>query len=153
MKVMASITIDLKKELFDGQGSLFNKFANSLNSKPTLREYTYHLLKYCKYHKIISLGDLFGPNIKDQIIEYRIYLKNVKQVSYNYSNLSLCALKHSCVMNDVEASWEIVRKYLGEYKKENTNDRPYSHEEIKRLLDVSSIKMKAIILTLASTGM
>ena len=43
-------------------------------------------------------------------------------------------------------------KYLPEFKK-SKKDRPYTYEEIHRLLDIADERMRTIILLLASTGM
>ena len=56
-------------------------------------------------------------------------------------------------MNEVAGiPWTRIARFKGENRKVNNNDRPYTHEEIKRMLDVADIKYKAIILTYASTG-
>ncbi len=55
-------------------------------------------------------------------------------------------------MNDVIINWKKVACYMGEHG--NTNeDRGYTHEEILRVLNVSDLRLKVIVLLLASTGM
>jgi integrase len=54
-------------------------------------------------------------------------------------------------MNDVTLNWKKVGKYMGETVAVKKT-RAYNHEEIKKLVDVSDIRFKAIILLLASTG-
>jgi integrase len=41
---------------------------------------------------------------------------------------------------------------LGESRRKNT-DRAYTHQEIKKILDVADLRMKSIVLLMASTGM
>ena len=54
-------------------------------------------------------------------------------------------------MNDIRINKEKISKFLGESGRKNT-DRAYTHEEIKKILDVSDLSMKSIILLMASTG-
>src|SRR5438445_13560265 len=54
-------------------------------------------------------------------------------------------------MNDIVLNWPKLAKFLGENTFDNTL-RGYTHEEIQKLLNVANVKYKAIILTLASTG-
>jgi integrase len=73
-------------------------------------------------------------------------------LSSSYINLNFCALKHFYFMNDVRINKEKIGKFLGESKKKHV-DRGYNHEEIKKLLHISDIRMKVVITVLASTGM
>jgi integrase len=54
-------------------------------------------------------------------------------------------------MNDIRINKEKIGKFLGEAQRKNT-DRSYYHNEIKKILDVSDIRMKVVILLMASTG-
>ena len=51
-----------------------------------------------------------------------------------------------------ESTKRRLGKFLGESERKNT-DRGYTHEEIKKILDVADLRMKSVILLLASTGM
>ena len=55
-------------------------------------------------------------------------------------------------MNDIRINKEKIGKFLGESSRKNT-DRAYTHEEIKRLLDAADVRMKCVVLLMASTGM
>jgi integrase len=55
-------------------------------------------------------------------------------------------------MNDVKTiNKKKIRMFKGEFMK--ARDRAYSHEEISRILNVSDLTIKVIILFMASTGM
>jgi integrase len=45
-----------------------------------------------------------------------------------------------------------INKYHGEFRKV-IKDRPYSHEEIHRLLQIADLRMKVCILLMASAGL
>jgi site-specific recombinase XerD len=55
-------------------------------------------------------------------------------------------------MNDVRINKEKLAKFLGESVKKN-DDRGYTTLEIKTLLDNCDLRMKVVVLTLATTGM
>jgi hypothetical protein len=44
-------------------------------------------------------------------------------------------------MNDVMLNWDKMHAYLGEHEK-TVEDRPYSHEQIKRLLEFSNDRIR-----------
>ena len=55
-------------------------------------------------------------------------------------------------MNDVRINKEKIGKFIGEPIRK-TNDRAYTHEEIKLIIDTCDLRLKVFILLLASTGM
>jgi site-specific recombinase XerD len=66
----------------------------------------------------------------------------------------IAALKHFFEMNDfVGMNWKKISKYMGEFYTV-TEDRPYSREEIGQLVNAAhSLRDKAIILLLSSSGL
>jgi hypothetical protein len=79
-------------------------------------------------------------------------LKNEKGLSYS-SLEGLCApLKKFYAMNDVMLNSDKIHAYLSEHDK-TVEDRPYSREQIKRLLKFSNDRIRVMILLLASSGM
>jgi hypothetical protein len=74
-------------------------------------------------------------------------------LSYSYRNITLAAIKHDYIMQDhLVLNWRKIAKFLGENER-RYEIRGYTHDEIKRMLDIADVKYKAIILLLASTGM
>ena len=49
-------------------------------------------------------------------------------------------------------NWQKIAKFLGENERKY-EIRGYTHDEIRRMLDIADVRYKAIILLLASTGM
>jgi integrase len=121
-------------------------FTDSLRSKHTKEQYQYQLKQFIKF-----IGDIHSIRYDDNIIRYLLHMKE-EGLSYSYRNLAFSAIKHYYFMNDIVLNWKKLSKFLGENTYDNTL-RGYTHEEIQRLLDVANVKYKAIILTLASTGM
>ena len=46
-------------------------------------------------------------------------------------------------MNDIRISKQKIIKFLGEPRRKNT-DRAYTHEEIKKILDVTDLRVKSV---------
>ena len=55
-------------------------------------------------------------------------------------------------MNDIRINERKIGKFLGERTVKN-KDRAYTHEEIKKLLDVADSRLKIVVLLMASAGM
>jgi integrase len=55
-------------------------------------------------------------------------------------------------MNDVDLKWKKIKSFKGEFYNV-VEDRPYTREEIKTLVDRAELRDKAIILLMASSGM
>ena len=125
---------------------LFDTVLDSLNSKHTKRQYQHHLKRFFNWQTSNKSDD-----ITTEIINY---LHGMKQegLSYSYRNLALAAIKHYHEMHDILLNWRKIARFLGERKFDN-DLRAYTREEIQKLLDVASVKYKAIILLYASTGM
>jgi len=73
-------------------------------------------------------------------------------LSYSYRSAALSALRHYYEMDDILLNWKKISRFLGEVTSDN-EIRGYTHEEIAKLLSFSNFKHRAVILTLASTGM
>ena len=88
---------------------------------------------------------------ENNLIDYIPMLKK-KDLSYAYINVNFCALKHFYFMNSVVINSVKIGKFLGEDVKKN-DDRGYTMAEIKRILENCDIRMRVVVLTLATTSM
>lgn len=103
-----------------------------------------------EYHKLIDGKD--SKLIQADIIEYIIYLRETKKIAPATINLYLAAIKHFYDINEVELKWKKINSFKGEYY-EVVENKPYTREQIKRLLDKAEQRNRTIILLLCSTGM
>ena len=95
----------------------YRNFAESVKSPRTLKTYNFALRLFLDYLKVSSLSGLLTSNpnlLESQIIDYIVFLKNQKKVSYSHRDISLAAIKPFFRMNDVELPWYKISKYLGE---------------------------------------
>jgi integrase len=63
----------------------------------------------------------------------------------------VAAIHKFYAMNDIQLNWTKIHSYEGEREKQ-TEDRPYTHDEIKLLVDRAKLRNRAIILLMASSG-
>ena len=82
------------------------------------------------------------------LIDYITKMKT-DELSTSYINVTLAAIKHLCVMNDIVINSRKINKFVGEPTKLQ-EDRPYTREEIYQLLNVCDLRMKALVLLLAA---
>ena len=92
--------------------------------------------------------------IQSNFIELLIHLKEVQNLSYASISLYCTALHHFYDMNDITGlNWKKIGSFIGENIK-TVKDRPYTREEISRLLDASQDKrLKIAILLMCCSGL
>jgi integrase len=131
----------------------YYNFVNSIKSPETKKKYQYYLKRFLIGHKLTVNHFLSLPilDIENTLIDSIVEMKN-KHLSTSYIRTSIGAIKHLLVMNDIRINKEKVSKFIGEHTKLH-EDRPYKHEEILQLLNVCDLRMKAVVLLLATTGM
>lgn len=142
-----------QEQLLDFSNIAMQNFVNSLKSPSTKTMYLHHFKKFLKHYNITNIETLQNLPVKELeklLINYIEKLK-IENKSHSYLNQVFCSIKHFCVMNDIRINKEKIGKFLGESRRKNT-DRGYTHEEIKKILDVADLRMKSIILLMASTG-
>ena len=68
-----------------------------------------------------------------------------KKLSYNSISTRLNAISHFYDMNDVSLNKKKIKMFKGENTRKIV-DRTYTNEEIKKILDVSDLRAKYIVL-------
>jgi integrase len=130
---------------------LFSNFINSLKSADTKKHYSYELKKYMEFHSMTDYSSLMVTDREDKIKQYVIHLSN-QGASKSRFTILFAALKNFYEMNDVEdIKWRKLKRFMGEEVPKH-EDRRYTHEEIYTLVQDASIRLKATILLMASSG-
>jgi hypothetical protein len=137
--------------------SAYRNFIFSIKSPKTRLEYTCLLRYFMAWLKMDVLNDDNYNNyekllhkdpklITSDIIDFIIYLKYKKRLSPASVSSHIAALHHFYDMNDIgdQLKWKKINSFKGEYYN-TTEDRPYSREEIKILVDRAELRNKAII--------
>lgn len=105
-------------------------------------------MQFCKVN---SAEELLRIDIQKSIIDYVVSLRENK-ISYSTIHVLLSAIYHFCEMNDVMINKKKIRKYKGE-RMRVVKDRCYTHEEIGKILNLSDLRVKLVILLMSSSGL
>jgi integrase len=127
---------------------VYSNFINSIKSAVTKKIYQYNLRLFMEFCNINKFEELIGR--QNQIIPYLMSLRE-KKLSYNSISTRLNAIYHFYDMNDVSLNKKKIKMFKGEYIRKVV-DRAYTREEIKKILDVSDLRAKTIVLLMASSG-
>jgi len=128
-------------------------FINSLKSDATKRGYRNSLVRFMHHFAIkdtITLSKLPTKDIELYLIKYFEFLKQQKR-SVRSMDCMLNAVEHFCVMNDILINSRKVSKFKSPEKKQNL-DKAYTHQDLQKLVNMSSNRVKLIVLIYASTG-
>jgi len=130
---------------------IYFNFINSIKSEITKRVYERDLKFYLTFTNLIKMSELL--EIKDpqkQIINYIMSLRKRGLASNSISTM-LMGIYHFYEMNDIPLNKKKINMFKGEFSRK-VIDRAYSDKEIKKILDVSDLRMKSVILLMASSG-
>ena len=83
--------------------------------------------------------------LEDKIRDYITFLKVDKKLSSNTINLYVAALAHFYI-------WKRLSKFKGK-KRLVVEDKPYTKEQIRQLLEFADLRVKCIILLMCSAGL
>lgn len=103
------------------------------------------------YDDIVEQYEHDSKPIEKQVIGYIIYIKN-NGVSPNSVKSYMSPIKGFLEANDIEIKWRRVEKFFPK-KVRRSGVRAYATEEIQKMLDVAeSLRVMALILFLAASG-
>ena len=131
---------------------IYFNFINSIKSETTKRVYDRDLkfyLNFCNLNKMSGLLEIKDP--QRQIINYIMHLRK-RGLAANSVSTMLMGIYHFYEMNDIPLNKKKINMFKGEFSRK-VIDRAYTDKEIKKLLDVSDLRMKSVILLMASSGM
>jgi integrase len=101
-----------------------------------------------EYSKLLELDPRI---IQANIIDYISFLRNSQKSSASIM-MYLSAIRKFYEMNDITMlNWTKIHSYEGEHEKV-ADDRPYTHSEVQQMISHTSIRNRAIILMLWSSG-
>jgi len=128
-------------------------FEEGIKTQRTLDNYTRHLDQFLKFSKIKNYDSLLSippKQLQDMVIDYIVFLK--KTVSPNSVRTMLGGVRHFFVMNEVMLHWEFIQKLYPETVKKQ-GYKAWSTDDVKKMLNATkSLRNKAIIHFMASTG-
>jgi integrase len=136
------------------EGQPYRMFIDSCRAQKTKETYESSLRTYMLFRNITSVEPLLLEDPKEaqsKIIDF-IGAQQQKGLSWQTRVIRTAALKHFYEMNDVTLNWKKINRFIGE-KVRTVQDRAYTKDEIRRMLDKCDERKRVMILLLASTGM
>lgn len=144
-----------KKATYRSKSTPYQKFLDSLRNEATTQAYTHYLKEFLKFTKLQSydrLAELTYKEMSEAIQDYINYQVRTRKLSTSTITGSNAAIRIFCDTNGIESiNWRRLSRLKGKHKLV-VKDRPYSEEELKRLLEYADIREKVAILTMLSTG-
>lgn len=128
-------------------------FLESIKSPKTRENYGDAIRRFCAWAKIdeAKLKKVRAQMIQGKLIEYIVSLKN-KGMSYSSQNVALSSVRKYCEAYDIDVNFTKVSRYIGEHVTKH-EDKPYSKQDIAKMMTAADARTKALILLLSSTGM
>jgi hypothetical protein len=128
---------------------------NAIRSEATKKGYMISLKRYMNHVKAQSTDELLknqsNPRlIESQIIDYIMSLRN-NGVAYSTIKSLIAPISTFYQLNDVTINRKKIIRYTGEFKRV-VKDKAYSTEQIQTALQNADVRMRMILLILASTG-
>lgn len=127
----------------------------SLSVPETKRRYTKNLrefLDFCKFERYEQLLEITDDEKYEAIRDFLISLVETRKLSYASVNLSYAAIKLFYDVNKVVLNWKNLARYKDKFTRK-VDDRLYTKEELKTLLEHADLRERVIVLTLLTTGM
>jgi integrase len=144
----------LMDQILQEDESAYRLFIESPPSPASRIVYWNDLKLYAQYRKVEAFEDLlkWDPRLlQSQIIDYIIYLKG-QRLSGNSINTRINSIKKFYESNDIDLRWRKIKGYMGS-KRRVKKDRPYTYEEIRKILDKANERERVVIYLLISSGM
>jgi integrase len=109
-------------------------------------------MKFCQIGDYDKMLQIERKKLEGLIRDYITHLKIDKKLSYNTVHMYLASISHFYQMNDVTLNWKKLSKFKGK-RRLLVEDKPYTKEQIRQLLDFADLRTKCVILLMSSAGL
>jgi integrase len=133
----------------------YKNFINTVDSEATKESYRFTFSKFMKFCGIEDYDKMLliePKKLEGLIADYVTHLKVDRKLAPNTVNLYFASVAHFYQMNDVILNWKKLAKFKGK-KRVVVEDKPYSKEQLRQLLDFADLRMKCILLLWSSAGL
>jgi integrase len=140
---------------FDIKSELYRNFITTIDSESTKKAYRYALAYFMQFIKSQNYDDLVKQEprkIEGLMRDFIIYMREDRKFSPATISVRIAGVSHFYEMNDVILNWKKIKKIKGRLRTV-IEDRPYSRQEIKKMMDMAPLRDKAVICLMASSGM
>lgn len=108
-------------------------------------------LDYIRIHDLEVLLDLGSDAVEALVIKFIKYLRDEKGLSRSTLNSHGSAIRRFALVNGLRLDWDKI-KFHYPHDQSTHDDRPYTHDEINRVLSFCDQRSRAIVLLMVSTG-
>ena len=130
-------------------------FVNGIKTEATKKAYTQTMRKFrdsCKVEDYCDFKTIEPQSLKSHLVSFVSKFKE-NNLTYSSANNYLSAVELFLDMNEIPYPKKVIRKLLPSNDVKPGGERPYTTEEIKRMLDCTTkLRTKALILFFASIG-
>lgn len=137
------------------QSEAYRNFITSVDSEATKKNYGVALtyfMRFCKLTECSALLRFENTKLEGMLRDYIIHLRQDRKLSPATVASYTAGMTHFFEMNDKILNWKKLKKFKPKFHN-IVEDRPYSREEIKKIIDIAPLRDKCIILMMASAGL
>ena len=144
----------MQKIALESESEAYSNFINSLDSEQSRIHYRRvfpYFMAFCKVDTYDDMLTIEPKKLEGLIRDYIIHLKENKRSSGTVTSY-LSVISHFYEMNDVNLHWKKLGKFKGKHRNV-AEDKPYTRDQIKLLLDYADLRNKCLILLMSSAGL
>jgi integrase len=128
-------------------------------SKQTAEKYRTNFKYFLNYlpptlrRDLQVLLDIGKEGLQEWVIKYTISLRDNAEKKYSRGTVNnrIASILYFLENNDIELNKRKIKRYFPSNESVN-DDRPYTVEEIQRMLQIADLRTKAMVLLMASSG-
>jgi len=144
-----------QQQINNNNSEAYHNFIDSISSDMTRKIYRInfsYFMAFCKITDYEEMASLQAHVLEGLIRDYIVYLRQERKLSPATVSGYIAPIAHFYNMNDLEIRWKKLKKFKAKHYSV-VEDKPYSREQIKTLIDTASLRDKCIILLMASAGL
>ncbi|HEY7227804.1 MAG TPA: tyrosine-type recombinase/integrase [Nitrososphaeraceae archaeon] len=137
------------------QQEAYSNFINSINSDFTRKEYDLKLKYFVEFCNKSSYEDMLfiaENELEIRIRDYIVYLRRDRRLAPATVSSYIAPIIHFYEMNNFTLNWKRLKKFKAK-NRSMVEDKPYTKEQIKKLVEAAPMRDKSMILLMASSGM
>ena len=137
------------------QNEAYSNFINSINSEITRKQYNIkfnYFMQFCNVTKHEDMLQISESDLETRIRNYIIHLRRNKRLAPATVIGYTSPIVHFYEMNGFILHWKRLKKFQAK-NYSVVEDKPYSREQIKILVDAAPLRDKCMILLMCSAGL
>ena len=137
------------------ESDAYSNFINSINSEFTKKEYNKkfsYFMQFCQKSRYQDMLLLPDSELESKIRDYIVHLRHDKRLAPATVSNYIAPIIPFYDMNNFTLHWKRLKKFKAKHYS-LVEDRPYTRQQIKQLVDAAPLRDKCIILIMCSAGL